>query len=359
MKVILTNGQPEYDTILEYLHYKLPESLERKLSGFCIAPVFKIDYPEFECSNLHFKLKYTDKFQTFHNFRIYSELTIEGPLDKISEFISTAIDSISKNKFQQSFLVIYRSGYNGWNESKKLEYRKLESVYLPKGVKEDIILDLDNFYSTEISSIYSGLGINHNRVYMLYGLPGTGKTTLIKALGCYFKKNIAYLVIKQDFDFDNLFGLFERIPDNTFICLEDVDSLFNQDREQKTRLTFSAFINIFDGITTSKNLVIFMTTNNLNSLDKAIVRRISYFIEFKHATKEQIKEMFDCFFPLYIPFFDEVYSYIKGTDVTTNMVEKFFIKYLSENITDKMKFFSKFVNGELSLEKSNVDKLYM
>ena len=73
----------------------------------------------------------------------------------------------------------------------------------------------------------------------------------------------------------------------------------------------------------------------------------------------KIKDMFDCFFPQYLLFFDEVYSYIKGTDVTTNMVEKFFIKYLSENIVDKMKLFSKFVNGELSLEKSNVDKLYM
>ena len=353
MKVVLSTDQHEYSRVLEYLHFKLPETLDRKLSAYCIGPNFKIDHPEFEYFNLKFKLKYFDTFQTFHEFRKYSELTIEGPAETINEFISTAIDSIMKNKFQQDFLVIYRSGYSTWNESKKLEKRSLDTVYLPKGVKKDIVEDLEKFYTKDTVQLYTGLGINHNRVYMLYGLPGTGKTSLIKALANKFKKHIAFLVIKQDFDFDTLYHLFERLPDNTFICLEDVDSLFNQDREQKTRLTFSAFINIFDGITTSKNLVIFMTTNTLKSLDPAIIRRIGYFIEFKYATKEQIREMFDSFFPCYSSAFEEIYSYIKSIHVTTNMLEKFFIKYLFDDITDKIKLFSKFVNGELLLQTNN------
>jgi len=356
-KVVLSIDQQEYARVLEYLHFKLPSEYKRKLSGYCIGPIFKINEPEFEYLDLKFKLEYFEKFQTFHEFRKYSELTIEGPLNSINDFISMAIDSIMKNKFQDDFLVIYRSGYSNWTESKKLENRKLDTVYLPTGIKKEILDDLEKFYKTE--DIYKGLGINHNRIYMLYGLPGTGKTSLIKALANSFKKNIAFLVIKQDMEFDNLYTLFERIPDNTFICLEDVDSLFNEDRKQKTALTFSAFINIFDGITTSKNLVVFMTTNNLKSLDPAIIRRIGYFIEFKYATKEQIKEMFDSFFPSEMPFFEEIYTYIKGIETTTNMVEKFFIKYLLDQITVKIKLFSKFVNGELSLEKNNSDKLYI
>ena len=359
MKVILSVEQPEYIHVLEYLHLKLPESLDRKLSGYCIAPILKIDHSEFEYFGLKFKLNYLDKFQTFHEFRKYSELVIEGELSQINEFISTAIDSILKNKFQQDFLIIYRSSYNSWNEAKKLEHRSLDTIYLPTNVKKDIVDDLGNFYNIDYIKTYTNLGINHNRIYMLYGLPGTGKTSLIKGLASYFKKNIAFLVIKLDMEFDHLYNLFDRIPDNTFICLEDVDSLFDESREQKTKLTFSAFINIFDGITTSKNLVVFMTTNNLNALDKAIIRRISYFIEFKYATKDQIKEMFDCFFPVYLPFFEEVYSYIKGNEITTNMVEKFFIKYLFSDITVKIKLFSKFVNGELSFEKNNLSKLYI
>ena len=124
------------------------------------------------------------------------------------------------------------------------------------------------------------------------------------------------------------------------------------DLESKTTLSFSGFINIFDGFTTPDNLIVFMTTNKINQIEQAVIRRISYFIEFKYADKYQIQSMFETFFPKYIDQFDDFYTNI-NVEVTINILEKFFIKYLFDDIVKESKNFSKFANGELKIEKTN------
>jgi AAA+ superfamily predicted ATPase len=105
--------------------------------------------------------------------------------------------------------------------------------------------------------------------------------------------------------------------------------------------------------------MVFFTTNDLEVIDKAIIRRISYFIEFKYAAKEQIHEMFNTFFPQYTDSFDKFYENVKNTKTTINVMEKFFIKYIFEDIVEKSYLFGKFANGELLLKQGNESKMYM
>ena len=95
-----------------------------------------------------------------------------------------------------------------------------------------------------------------------------------------------------------------------------------------------------------------MTTNKINQIEQAVIRRISYFIEFKYADKYQIQSMFETFFPKYIDQFDDFYTNI-NVEVTINILEKFFIKYLFDDIVKESKNFSKFANGELKIQKTN------
>lgn len=359
MKVVITIDTCEFRMILEYLHYKVPDDYIRQLSEFTIGPTFMVFEPEFEYLNLKFKIVSTENFQVSGHFRKYSELSIEGPIHEIESFITLAVTSIKKNKFQNDFSVIYKSEYNYWSEYSKLEQRSMDTVYLPNSIKKDLLEDLSNFYNPEHIKMYTSLGINHTRMYMLYGLPGTGKSTLIRSVATYLKKNIAYVYIKQDMDYDNFRNLMSNVPDESIVCFEDVDSLFVESREQKSCLTFSGFINVFDGIDISKNLMVFFTTNNLEVIDKAIIRRISYFIEFKYATKEQIKEMFNTFFPSYSESFDKFYENIKNTETTINVMEKFFIKHIFQDPVEKSHLFAKFANGELLLKQNNDSKLYL
>jgi SpoVK/Ycf46/Vps4 family AAA+-type ATPase len=150
------------------------------------------------------------------------------------------------------------------------------------------------------------------------------------------------------------------LPVNSIVVLEDVDALFTQDdeRKERTNISFSGFINTFDGINTPQDCVVFMTTNKLDAIDDAIKRRIHKYVEFKEATKEQIYEMFDTFFPAFEQLFPDFYQNICGVPVTINIIEKFFIMHLFDDIIMESKNFAKFANGELRLKSSNTKNLY-
>ena len=359
MKVTFLSCQSEYKFILKYLHYKLDNSFLRKFDEYCknTSQIFYlIDEPVFEYDNLHFEIKTNEVYvKKVYSFTKYSELIITGL--NVTKFISTAIDYIVKNSFNEK-QIIYKTCHSMWVESRILVKRDIDTVYLPGVVKSELLNDITNFFKPEIIERYCNLNINHTRMYMLYGVPGTGKTTLIKTLAGYFNKNLAYITINSDTDYDCLLKIIERVPDNTFLCLEDVDALFGEDRKQKSELTFSGFINILDGVNTPENTVVFMTTNKLQDLDHAVKRRINYFIEFKFATKDQIKDMFVRFFPDYAVDFETFYRNISEIEVTINIMEKFFTKYLFDNILEKGKLFSKFANGELKVELNTSSRLY-
>jgi chaperone BCS1 len=360
MKVILSIEQDEYLMVLKYLHFKLPPEIPRRFSNYkCTEQVFyTIAEPVFDYNNLHFEiLTKPGVFKKFDNiFREYSELHIDGDLNEISDFINTALKYILKNSFNNEKLVIYRSLYTMWDENKELGSRTIDSVYLPGTIKQELVTDISLFLNESVQQRYRELHINNIRIYMFYGIPGTGKTSVIKSLANHFKKNIANLNFERECDYSSVLKLMERVPDNSFVCIEDIDSIFGEDRTNKTGLTFSDFINIFDGVQTPQNTIIFMTTNRLMELDNAVIRRIHYFIEFKHSTKEQIQELFQRFFPN--SNFELFYRSVGDIPVTINIMEKFFTRYLFDDILERAKLFPKFANGELRVEL-NKNNLYI
>ena len=368
MKVIINKAGCLFNTILEYLNYKLPENITRVLQAVeSNEPLFQIYEKSFEYLDILFTIIeneniYKTEYEYFYK---YSELHIEhASLDVIKKFISEASEYIEKNmhSFKSDTINVYTSNCcsTRWRKDCELKNRSLDTTYIPVKVKNDIINDISLFNDPKTIQRYSELGINHSRIYMFYGPPGCGKTTFIKSLASHFKKHIAYLTISCDTDDGDLKKCIKNVPKNTFLCLEDIDSLFLEKSRNNNNngLTFSGFINNLDGIITPENSIIFMTTNNLENIEHAIIRRINYFIKFTFATKEQIKQMFIRFFPEYSSDFETFWGNINGIDITINILEKFFVKHLFDNIIEKSKLFHVFANGELKVESNNSDKLY-
>jgi mitochondrial chaperone BCS1 len=67
-----------------------------------------------------------------------------------------------------------------YSSSNYTALRPIDSLILPKGVKESIVRDAKDFLRSE--GWYRQAGIQHKRGYLLYGPPGTGKTSTIHAL---------------------------------------------------------------------------------------------------------------------------------------------------------------------------------
>ena len=90
-------------------------------------------------------------------------------------------------------------------------------------------------------------------------------------------------------------------PKNSIVVIEDIDALFDKNREslvKKTPLTFSGLLNAMDGICNPDGQIFIFTTNYIDRLDSALIRagRVDLRVEFTLPTDEQIESMFVRFY---------------------------------------------------------------
>ncbi|KAF6072765.1 BCS1 N terminal family protein [Candida albicans] len=147
---------------------------------------------------------------------------------------------------------------------------------------------------------YHKRGIPYRRGYLLYGPPGSGKTSFIQALAGELDYNICILNLSENnLTDDRLNHLMNHIPNRSILLLEDVDAAFNK-REQtndqgfNNGVTFSGLLNALDGVASAEECITFMTTNHPEKLDPALLRpgRVDYKVMIDNATEHQVKRMF-------------------------------------------------------------------
>ncbi|SCV06096.1 LANO_0H22012g1_1 [Lachancea nothofagi CBS 11611] len=181
--------------------------------------------------------------------------------------------------------------------------RLLPSVILDKGIKQNILKDVKEFLQN--GKWYFERGIPYRRGYLLYGPPGSGKTSFIQALAGELDYNICIMNLSEaNLTDDRLNHLMNNIPERSILLLEDIDAAFNK-RSQSSEagfqsgVTFSGLLNALDGVASSEETITFMTTNHPEVLDPAIMRpgRIDYKVFVGNATPYQIGEMFMKFYP--------------------------------------------------------------
>ncbi|KAH3674347.1 hypothetical protein WICMUC_003373 [Wickerhamomyces mucosus] len=202
-------------------------------------------------------------------------------------------------KSQEGKTVIYTSWGPEWRPfGQPKKKRTIGSVILDKGIKEEILLDVKDFLKS--GKWYFDRGIPYRRGYLLYGPPGSGKTSFIQALAGELDYNICILNLSEaNLTDDRLNHLMNHIPERSLLLLEDIDAAFNKRSQTdesgfKSGVTFSGLLNALDGVASSEETITFMTTNHPERLDPAILRpgRIDYRVLIDNASSHQIEEMF-------------------------------------------------------------------
>ncbi|XP_068679582.1 mitochondrial chaperone BCS1-like isoform X3 [Montipora foliosa] len=185
--------------------------------------------------------------------------------------------------------------------------RPLDSVILDDGISDGILADIREFIDSP--KWYMDRGIPYRRGYLLYGPPGCGKSSFIQALAGELDYSICVMNLSdRSLSDDRLNHLMSVAPQQSIILLEDIDAAFVKRTEEKeegrtngytNRVTFSGLLNTLDGVASSEERLVFMTTNHLTRLDPALIRpgRVDVKQEIGLASWSQLLKMYKRFYP--------------------------------------------------------------
>ena len=179
---------------------------------------------------------------------------------------------------------------------------------------------------------YDSRGIPYQLGLLLSGVPGSGKTSIIRAIANLTKRhiiNVNFANISTATQLKNLFfsdkvtvytdstmSQFQvlTIPlENRIYVLEEIDAVGNivkqrvdgetRDEPIPDELTLGEILTVLDGTLESPGRIVIMTSNRPEILDKALIRpgRIDVAVNFGYAKKELIVEMYQCFFGCKFP----------------------------------------------------------
>ena len=203
---------------------------------------------------------------------------------------------------ERTVVRVFNARSNYWDECGCVSTRSIESVPLPGQLQNELLGDLKAFLGRR--EWYEHRGIPWRRGYLLSGVPGSGKTSLIRAMASELGMGLAVLRLGDDsIDDAGLASLMNSSTagTNNIVVIEDIDSLWceREKKEAGKNVTFSGLLNAIDGAGSADGRVMIITTNRPDVLDSALIRagRVDRRVDFGPATIEQASALYRRWFP--------------------------------------------------------------
>lgn len=159
----------------------------------------------------------------------------------------------------------------------KLQPRYLETLFFSHNEKDIICNHIDKFNNNE--KFYKDRQLLYKTGILLHGEPGTGKSSLVKAIATKYNRSIVAINmtnIKQ-IDLNKLTQSINVDEEKKYIILlEDIDTLFlnrvNGESDKDDQAVINKLLQFLDSNTSPTNVIFIATTNHIERLDEALLR---------------------------------------------------------------------------------------
>lgn len=200
-------------------------------------------------------------------------------------------------------------GYTYWEKLYEMNKRKLNTIYLPREQKKQLVDCINNWFSSK--KFYNEHGIPHNLTILLYGPPGTGKTSITKMIASEWCRNLYECTGGKDGKFmpQCIMNIGEGV-NYPLYSISDIDKypfLINEqdidvtgdnekgkanDEQMKYKQIFGSMINALDGVMSGEDRIIVMTTNHIEKFSDVILRpgRVDFKMEIGYVTPEVFRQ---------------------------------------------------------------------
>jgi cytidylate kinase len=277
-------------------------------------------------------------------------------LKTLERFVAYAL-TWKKTTDSRKIKLYSSSGKGYWDCRESVYSQSFDMIFIPDCVKQQLIDDIDSF--TKNKERYVQFGRSYKKTFLLTGVPGSGKTSLAKAVALKYSRAVYALNFTKMMTDESFLMLMEDIKDDSILLIEDIDAFFFERKAQDINVSFSAIINVLDGVLSKGNgLLVFITANNPDRLDPALVRpgRIDKMIKFDYPRKKEVRAAFTKLTGS-DEHFQEFYEPIAELKVTMSAIIDFLFRnpdtYLEsiQELIDQVKLYNEIVNDK-------TDKLY-
>ena len=191
-----------------------------------------------------------------------------------------------------------------------IPYRKISSVILDETLLRDLVKEIQQFVQPSTRAFYTEIQEPYHFNMLFYGVPGTGKTSLITALATKFRRQIHRISPKLfRHSTEATRGFREEVSgiQNAIVVIDEADLIIKNRKEkmsEEEEATLHTLLNYLDDV--GDGNIVILCTNHPDRLDPAIQRsgRINLKIPFSdwkypllekaltqhHVTIEELEE---------------------------------------------------------------------
>lgn len=200
--------------------------------------------------------------------------------DAVTAWLASLAESRQAREHPPVFNIVSRWG--DWMNVDHAPSRPVDTVVLADGLMDRIVSDVERFLSQR--HLYEQRGLPWHRGHLYHGPAGSGKSSIPRALATEFNLDMWYLPLGDIRGDTNLIQLVSGITTGGILLLEDIDVFAQTARRadgdglelagvpQQGEVSLSGLLNAIDGVTTPPGLIVCMTTNRLDVLDRALFR---------------------------------------------------------------------------------------